>query len=166
MILNWTNTETKYSEKSSSDHIHSFNAQDSNENTYDTVSLGDGSQMGPYKNGGMPLISDSLFSLVILLYVSIAFLFVFFMFCWKSGSSDGTVDAMGIKGANGNLKCPLMSLEDIIGGKRQQDKPQNIMMNILNEEIDDNFSMRYQISFRVNFSYIYFFLFLYILRTC
>jgi len=133
--------ENKSSEKSSSDHTDSGIAQDSNENTYNPNSFNDGAQMGPYANGGMPLISDSLFSLVILLYVSISFLFVFFMFCWKSGNSDGTTDQMGSKGTNGNLTCPLISLEDIIGGKRQQDKPQSIMMNILNKEINDEFSM-------------------------
>ena len=36
-----------------------------------------------YKSGPMPTISDSLFSLIILLYVSIIFIFMFFSFCWK-----------------------------------------------------------------------------------
>ena len=35
-------------------------------------------------SGGLPMISDSAFSLVILIYVSVAFGFVFFLFCWKS----------------------------------------------------------------------------------
>jgi len=38
--------------------------------------------------GGLPIISDAAFSLVILIYVSIAFCFVFFMFCWKSESNN------------------------------------------------------------------------------
>ena len=38
-----------------------------------------------YKDGGLPLISDSLFSLIIMLYVLLAFFFVFFLFCWRRG---------------------------------------------------------------------------------
>lgn len=113
--------------------------QESNEENNNHVTLSNGLQEGPYVKGGMPLMSDSLFSLIILIYVSVAFLFVFFMFCWKNGNSgSGT---MASKGTNGNLSCPLMSLEDIIGGKRQQNKPQSIMMNILND-IEDDFSTR------------------------
>ena len=40
--------------------------------------------------GGLPMISDSAFSLLILIYVSIAFCFVFFMFCWKTESAENT----------------------------------------------------------------------------
>ena len=35
------------------------------------------------------MISDSMFSLVILIYVSGAFCFVFFMFCWNNESGGG-----------------------------------------------------------------------------
>ena len=38
-----------------------------------------------HRDGGLPLISDSLFSLIIMLYVLIAFVFVFFLFCWRRG---------------------------------------------------------------------------------
>ena len=31
----------------------------------------------------MPTISDSLFSLIILIYVGVIFIFMFFAFCWK-----------------------------------------------------------------------------------
>ena len=103
----------------------------------------DGQQQhdGPYERGGMPIISDSLFSLVILLYVSVAFIFVFFMFCWRTGNSvPGVMDDKGIEQ---NLSCPLMSLGDIIGGKQQQEEnTQSIMMNILNKEIEDDFNRR------------------------
>ena len=63
------------------------------------------------------------------------------MFCWKNGSGNGT-DAISSKGTSGNLQCPLMSLEDIIGGKKQQEKSQSIMMNILNDDINDEYNMR------------------------
>ena len=66
---------------------------------------------------------------------------MFFMFCWKNGysvSADGTNN----KGTNVDVKCPLMSLEDIIGGKRQQDKPQDIMMDVIKVDLDDDFGMR------------------------
>jgi len=53
-------------------------------------------------SGGLPMISDSMFSLVILIYVSAAFCFVFFMFCW-SNESDGGRDT-GIK-----HQCILMA---------------------------------------------------------
>jgi len=36
-----------------------------------------------YKDGPMPTISDSLFSLIILIYVGVIFVFMFFAFCWK-----------------------------------------------------------------------------------
>ena len=128
-----------FGEKSSSQDFDSLDAQDSIIKAISNITFSNGVQEGPYKKGGMPLMSDSLFSLVILIYVSVAFLFVFFMFCWKNGNNgSGTMES---KGTNENLKCPLMSLEDIIGGKRQHDKPQSIMMNILNE-IDDEFNTR------------------------
>ena len=120
--------------------VKEYDVNSPSEYPSDISKFSDGQQEGPYEKGGMPLMSDSLFSLVILIYVSVAFLFVFFMFCWKNGNS-GT-GAMGSKGTNGNLKCPLMSLEDIIGGKQQPEKPQSIMMNILNEDIDDEFNIR------------------------
>lgn len=138
--------------QSSSLYLDSIEGQDSLEKTNNHITFSNGVQEGPtngydklghsgngYEKGGMPLISDSLFSLVILIYVSVVFLFVFFMFCWRNGS--GTMDS---KGTNEKLACPLMSLEDIIGGKKQQDKPQDkesIMMNILND-IDDEFNAR------------------------
>jgi len=55
--------------------------------------------------GGLPMISDSAFSLTILIYVSVAFLLVFFLFCWKTngngtaGSSEETL----------KQQCPLMT---------------------------------------------------------
>ena len=132
-------------EESSSLHLDSIEGQNSLEKARGHITFNNGVQEGPYEKGGMPLISDSLFSLVILIYVSVAFLFVFFMFCWKNGNNgSNTLDS---KGTNENLKCPLMSLEDIIGGKRQQDKPQSIMMNILND-IDDEFNTR-QVKFLI-----------------
>lgn len=36
-----------------------------------------------HKDGPMPTISDSVFSLIILIYVSVIFVFMFFSFCWK-----------------------------------------------------------------------------------
>ena len=39
--------------------------------------------------GGLPMISDSAFSLTILIYVSVAFLLVFFLFCWKTQGGSG-----------------------------------------------------------------------------
>lgn len=38
-----------------------------------------------HRDGGLPLISDSVFSLIIMIYVLLAFFFVFFLFCWKRG---------------------------------------------------------------------------------
>jgi len=37
-------------------------------------------------DGGLPLISDSVFSLIIMVYVLLAFFFVFFLFCWRRGA--------------------------------------------------------------------------------
>ena len=57
-----------------------------------------------HKPGGLPMISDSAFSLTILIYVSVAFLLVFFLFCWKTNGNNN-----GENGEN-ELKqqCPLM----------------------------------------------------------
>merc|ERR1712141_815369 len=38
---------------------------------------------GPWESGPMPTISDSLFSLIILIYVGVIFVVMFFAFCWK-----------------------------------------------------------------------------------
>jgi hypothetical protein len=51
--------------------------------------------------GGLPMISDSAFSLTILIYVSVAFLLVFFLFCWKSNGSGSAEDL--------TKQCPLMT---------------------------------------------------------
>ena len=55
-------------------------------------------------SGGLPMMSDSLFSLIILVYVSVTFCIVFFLFCWKATN-----------GRNGQLEfkqqCPLMTNE-------------------------------------------------------
>ena len=53
-----------------------------------------------HEAGGLPMISDSAFSLVILLYVSVAFVFVFFMFCWRSSEAG----ANGKKGIERQFK--------------------------------------------------------------
>ena len=45
-----------------------------------------------HRDGGLPLISDSLFSLIIMLYVLLAFVFVFFLFCWRRGPESPLVD--------------------------------------------------------------------------
>ena len=37
-----------------------------------------------YKEGPHKLISDSLYSLIIFIYVSITFLYMFYAFCWRS----------------------------------------------------------------------------------
>ena len=50
------------------------------------------------------MMSDSVFSLIILVYVSVTFCIVFFLFCWKATN-----------GRNGQLdfkqQCPLMTNE-------------------------------------------------------
>jgi len=40
-------------------------------------------ERGPWESGPMKTISDSVFSLIILIYVSVIFVFMFFAFCWK-----------------------------------------------------------------------------------
>jgi len=37
-----------------------------------------------YDEGPHPLISDSLFSLIIFIYVTITFLYIFYAFCWRA----------------------------------------------------------------------------------
>lgn len=57
--------------------------------------------------GGLPMISDSAFSLTILIYVSVAFLLVFFLFCWKTNGGNGTGNPEELK-----QQCPLMVNND------------------------------------------------------
>ena len=52
--------------------------------------------------GGLPMMSDSAFSLCILIYVSVAFLLVFFLFCWKTNNGNGNYGEL-VK------ECPLMT---------------------------------------------------------
>lgn len=62
--------------------------------------------------GGLPMISDSAFSLVTLIYVSVAFLVVFFMFCWKN-------EAVNIGGRpKTQVNCPMVSIEEVINANR------------------------------------------------
>jgi len=55
--------------------------------------------------GGLPMISDSAFSLTILIYVSVAFLLVFFLFCWKTTNDSGS----GSASQDLKQQCPLMT---------------------------------------------------------
>lgn len=41
-----------------------------------------------YKEGPHSLISDSLFSLIIFIYVSVTFLYMFYAFCWREEHPD------------------------------------------------------------------------------
>ena len=59
------------------------------------VSLGENASLPVppgHRDGGLPLISDSLFSLIIMLYVLLAFVFVFFLFCWRRGPDRPLLD--------------------------------------------------------------------------
>ena len=57
---------------------------------HDETTPSDESDENGHLPGGLPMISDSAFSLLILIYVSIAFCFVFFMFCWKTDAAIDT----------------------------------------------------------------------------
>jgi len=46
-----------------------------------------------YDEGPHPLISDSLFSLIIFIYVSITFLYMFYAFCWRSAVNKPMPDS-------------------------------------------------------------------------
>ena len=59
----------------------------------------------PFNPGGLPMISDGAFSLVTMIYVSIAFLFVFFAFCWKN--IDSKTNSKEVQ-QNEGTTCPLM----------------------------------------------------------
>eukprot|EP00090_Calanus_glacialis_P008324 TRINITY_DN16640_c0_g1_i5.p1 TRINITY_DN16640_c0_g1~~TRINITY_DN16640_c0_g1_i5.p1 ORF type:complete len:111 (-),score=47.39 TRINITY_DN16640_c0_g1_i5:205-537(-) len=45
-----------------------------------------------YDEGPHPLISDSLFSLIIFIYVSITFLYMFYAFCWRAAENKPMPD--------------------------------------------------------------------------
>lgn len=54
-----------------------------------------------HKPGGLPMISDAAFSLTILIYVSVAFLLIFFLFCWKTNGQGSNPEDL-------KQQCPLM----------------------------------------------------------
>jgi hypothetical protein len=56
--------------------------------------------------GGLPIMSDTVFSLIILVYVSVAFCIVFFLFCWKASHGRPTQNGYVLK-----QECPLMTNE-------------------------------------------------------
>ena len=75
-----------------------------------------------HRDGGLPLISDSLFSLIIMLYVLIAFVFVFFLFCWRRGPDQPLLETkvrLGrAAGGGGFLPFKMAGIEEI--GKLQE----------------------------------------------
>uniref|UniRef100_A0A0K2T713 Uncharacterized protein n=1 Tax=Lepeophtheirus salmonis TaxID=72036 RepID=A0A0K2T713_LEPSM len=58
-----------------------------------------------HRSGGLPMISDSAFSLIILIYVSIPFLCMFFLFCWKTAETED-------ENKLGQSNCPLMTNQE------------------------------------------------------
>ena len=75
----------------------------------------DSSLIKNHVSGGLPMISDSMFSLVILIYVSGAFCFVFFMFCWNNESGGGRDTGM-------KQRCILMKNNDATWGESGGDE--------------------------------------------
>ena len=65
------------------------------------------------------MISDSMFSLVILIYVSGAFCFVFFMFCWNNESGGGRDTGM-------KQRCILMKNNDATWGESGGDEANTV----------------------------------------
>ena len=76
----------------------------------------------PFNPGGLPMISDGAFSLVTMIYVSIAFLFVFFAFCWKNNYPKDSPKG----GSRGKAKktCTIVESDEKPGGA----KPEQIDM--------------------------------------
>lgn len=66
-----------------------------------------------YHEGPHPLISDSLFSLIILIYVAITFSYIFYAFCWRSPDPPKEDDK--------NL--PMIT--DMLNEVEHQTKPEN-----------------------------------------
>ena len=63
-----------------------------------------------HKDGGLPLISDSVFSLIIMIYVLLAFFFVFFLFCWRRGP-ERSLSTHKVRGCLHwiNTRCVLLT---------------------------------------------------------
>merc|ERR1711874_213665 len=57
-----------------------------------------------YREGPHPVISDPLFSLIIFLYVSVIFLYMFFAFCWYDGMPIATFSSYPERGARARRK--------------------------------------------------------------
>ena len=95
--------------------------------------------MPPFRPGGLPLMSDGAFSLITMIYVSCAFLFVFFAFCWNNHYPKGDV-----KGEPRNMNksnCLLMPKEDTLGGFDNEEDNLKQIVDMLgeyqqNEKID------------------------------
>ena len=71
-----------------------------------------------HQDGGLPLISDSVFSLIIMLYVFFAFIFVFFLFCWRRGP-DTSYDLSKVKFHD----IYRMSIKSNLGYSESEQKP-------------------------------------------
>jgi len=82
-------------------------------------------------SGGLPMISDSMFSLVILIYVSVAFCFVFFMFCWSSGSRGG-------RGGRIKHQCILMASEIAKRGGLGSRPDETAVLPVMSKSGDDS----------------------------
>ena len=95
--------------------------------------------MPPFRPGGLPLMSDAAFSLITMIYVSCAFLFIFFAFCWNNHYPKGDV-----KGEARNMNkqnCLLMPKDDTLGGFNEEEDNLKQIVDMLgeyqqNEKID------------------------------
>uniref|UniRef100_A0A0K2U126 Uncharacterized protein n=1 Tax=Lepeophtheirus salmonis TaxID=72036 RepID=A0A0K2U126_LEPSM len=81
-----------------------------------------------HESGGLPMISDSAYSLVILIYVSLSFLCIFFLFCWKSSNGKGSETDSGKKYHGSSVNCPLLIHEAVVIPPTPTHKPtQNLI---------------------------------------
>lgn len=87
--------------------------------------------MPPFRPGGLPLMSDAAFSLITMIYVSCAFLFIFFAFCWNNHYPKGDVKG-GPKNTN-KVNCLLMPKEDTIGGFNNEEDNLKQIVDMLGE---------------------------------
>jgi hypothetical protein len=65
---------------------------------------GKGNELKGHVSGGLPMITDAVFSVIVVFYVSLSFCFVYFMFCW------GSTDAVGKR--KPEKQCVLMAVAE------------------------------------------------------
>lgn len=99
------------------DKLNPFYGVDPDDSAELFTELPDGNmELLPHSSGGVPAMTDAVFSVIVVFYVSVTFCFVYFAFCWKNtgsansrGSRKGGRNNRRGKGQNKSRQCILVN---------------------------------------------------------